>query len=387
MKLIDTFAAKEFWFVLLLLSGFFKQYFNILSLDGVDFTLVVSCFLLFMLIKDFITYPNVKFVNKISLVGVCSIIFFVFFAILSLSYTPSEQYASNKILSFLICIYVYLLPQFYIKYNADVFFKFFVNVSLLLSIVFVIIVYFFPSDPLFGPLRDNYLVVGYLCGLNVLLLFALEKKFNLSMLLFLIILLLTGARGPLIFTVLVGSLIWVNMFGLIKLLSPKVILYVVSLIAVIVGLANMSDFVHDMLFSSFNRLILLFGEDKGASANVRIHHIIESWQHIQAKPWLGYGFGSYGVVTKGLDIRSYPHNIFLEIWFEVGILGLITFILFCIYHLAFTYFKLGFPVVCILLYIILNSLKSSSYAEVKFLFSFMSVFILMGVNKNSIRLK
>ena len=30
----------------------------------------------------------------------------------------------------------------------------------------------------------------------------------------------------------------------------------------------------------------------------------------------GNGIGSYGILSQGIDARKYPHNIFLESWFE-----------------------------------------------------------------------
>ncbi|HIF9375642.1 TPA: O-antigen ligase family protein [Photobacterium damselae] len=41
----------------------------------------------------------------------------------------------------------------------------------------------------------------------------------------------------------------------------------------------------------------------------------------------GYGLGSFGVVVFGQDIVVYPHNIFLEIFFEFGIVGVCLFLL------------------------------------------------------------
>ncbi|CAH1528163.1 conserved membrane hypothetical protein [Vibrio rotiferianus] len=385
MKIINILAEKELWFVILLLSGFFKQFVNVFNLVSFDVTLVVSCLLLIVVFYEHLFFYNGKFTNSSSLIGILSLCLFTFFTIFSITYTPSEQYALKKFLSFLICIFIYLLPQLFIRFDVDIFIRRFVNISIILSIIFVLVFYFIPSNSPLGVMKENYLVVGYLCGLNILILFAFERKISTPLVFFIIVLMLTGARGPLIFTVATSALIWINMFGFLKLFAPKTLLFIFILMSIVLGLAYFFDFIYNMLLGSFNRLSLLFSSDIGDSANIRIHHILESWQHIKDKPLFGYGFGSYGLVTTGTDIRSYPHNIFLELWFEVGIFGLLSFLFFCVYHFRLSYLKLGFPAACILLYIILNSLKSSSFAEVKFLFSFMSIFILLGGTKNSIR--
>jgi hypothetical protein len=40
----------------------------------------------------------------------------------------------------------------------------------------------------------------------------------------------------------------------------------------------------------------------------------------------GSGLGSFGMALLGIDVFHYPHNILLEIWFEVGIFALVSFI-------------------------------------------------------------
>ena len=64
--------------------------------------------------------------------------------------------------------------------------------------------------------------------------------------------------------------------------------------------------------------------------DIRIVFIKESINYIKKKPILGYGTGSFGTIFKkeiksGHEylIDSTPHNTYLYVWFEVGILGLI----------------------------------------------------------------
>ena len=38
--------------------------------------------------------------------------------------------------------------------------------------------------------------------------------------------------------------------------------------------------------------------------------------------FIGFGIGSFGVMYDGIDQRQFPHNIFIEAWFELGLIGL-----------------------------------------------------------------
>ena len=65
--------------------------------------------------------------------------------------------------------------------------------------------------------------------------------------------------------------------------------------------------------------------------NIRTVFLKEGINYIMKKPILGYGTGSFGTifnreVHSGHDflVHTTPHNSYLYIWFEVGILGLIT---------------------------------------------------------------
>ena len=57
----------------------------------------------------------------------------------------------------------------------------------------------------------------------------------------------------------------------------------------------------------------------------RLEYIKRSIDFIVVNP-LGYGFGSFGILVKGEEIRAYPHNIIFEIFVELGFLGLIVFL-------------------------------------------------------------
>jgi len=78
---------------------------------------------------------------------------------------------------------------------------------------------------------------------------------------------------------------------------------------------------------------LVEGNTTRGSAATRIDFYRTTLAAIPDHPFLGQGVGSWSVFYYGRDGRAYPHNLFLEVAFEEGLLGLSTLLLFltCIY--------------------------------------------------------
>jgi O-antigen ligase len=77
-------------------------------------------------------------------------------------------------------------------------------------------------------------------------------------------------------------------------------------------------------FAGVERARLIFSEGKGASINDRADYVglvTKSWEE---RPVFGYGAGSFGTI-HGKKPEEYPHNIFLEILFDIGVAGLVLY--------------------------------------------------------------
>jgi O-antigen ligase len=122
---------------------------------------------------------------------------------------------------------------------------------------------------------------------------------------------------------------------------------------------------------------MLLDPQESASILERLTQVSYSFGRIfenAANFLFGLGIGSFGILYEGVDERNYPHNVILEIWFELGMIGIILFIL-----LLFLYFKkirnrLNF--VLIFLYLLLNSLKSYSLVDLRIMFGMLSVILI-----------
>src|SRR5690606_21953260 len=92
-----------------------------------------------------------------------------------------------------------------------------------------------------------------------------------------------------------------------------------AVIAVLLYLITFGTVLEDSPFaghdaSNLARLVLL----KGAV------------DHLGSAGWWGHGTGSFGPLLGLGDTRIYPHNIFLEVWVENGLIGVSLFAAFVI---------------------------------------------------------
>ena len=144
---------------------------------------------------------------------------------------------------------------------------------------------------------------------------------------------LVARRGPLI-SAIVGLI-----FGVLILLKTKItgrnttIILIISLILILVGISCF-DIIYTSLFSNevtpkTNQIItevekiipnierFSLNNAKNMSVNNRLKHYSDAWQLFKNNPLFGIGTGGFP--------EGYPHNIFLEIAAENGLLGLIIF--------------------------------------------------------------
>ena len=66
--------------------------------------------------------------------------------------------------------------------------------------------------------------------------------------------------------------------------------------------------------------------EEGFEGSTRFGGYAATWAMVDEAPIWGRGIGSWPVLNGRGDIRAYPHNIFLEVFFELGIIGLLIFV-------------------------------------------------------------
>lgn len=385
----------ETLFALYLLSGVIKQLGLLFQIVPPDITLILLVGILSYNIGHFSKHINRIKIEKI-LKQIILLFFIIFFLLLFSSlYSESENGKYFKIVLYLIVAYSFFIPFNKPEFNIKLFLRIFLFFSLVIGLLYV---YFFPKIYLhdYKSLENNiaslYLTVGYLCGLIVLLLLRFSKLFVsklniLFIFIFIFILLVSGARGPLLFMAI--SMIVFITVSKIKITRVHFI-YAFVLLGILLSF-NISigaDYL-SMLDRSNQRFSLLFAEDAGNSVNTRLNYISFSLDKISSEVsnfFFGMGVNSYGILSTGKDIFSHPHNIFLEIFFEIGLLGLIFFIaLFCLFF--YYIFKHERELLPVFIYLVLNAMKSSSYVQSRILFGMIGIlfFIIIQKQKNIIK--
>lgn len=88
---------------------------------------------------------------------------------------------------------------------------------------------------------------------------------------------------------------------------------------VIGGLANEVPSIVS-LFEAGKDVASLINRDTNFNAAIEL---------IEAKPWMGHGFGGFYIPALGVysgEFRLFPHNVILELWSEMGLLGMVVFL-------------------------------------------------------------
>jgi O-antigen ligase len=124
----------------------------------------------------------------------------------------------------------------------------------------------------------------------------------------------TGSRGP--FVALILSAILLGFFTIKYSFKTKLVLFVVF---GFIGLEFLSFFFSNIV----NRFSALSTD---YSSIIRIYAIYNGVIYFLQKPVFGWGTGSFSTLVS--EYIKYPHNIFIELAMEIGIVGVIIFILF-----------------------------------------------------------
>ena len=141
------------------------------------------------------------------------------------------------------------------------------------------------------------------------------------------------------------------------------------------------DKVNQNLERSFNRLGKLTNKNKGSSVNERLDMLSFSYSSINRNILFGTGIGSFSKEYNGKDKRGYPHNILIEIWFELGLIGLLLFSFFLFF--LFKDINVTF-LLWLVLFVFLNAFKSAELGDLRIMFFILStpiVYQLYNINE------
>ncbi|MFS0892100.1 O-antigen ligase family protein [Peribacillus frigoritolerans] len=398
MEKLKFLVSGELFFVLFLTSGAFKE-----SLEmGFDVApLFLGCTLLSILYRI-----NLDRIIKRKYVLPIFLFFLLLLVILlSLVYSDSLINSKVKIIKFiLLTMPAFLIPFFLIKNSAEALNKFYLFICGIAAVLSVIALYnyFIVSSAAFGFVgfnEGNYLGLGRITGMALIILITnfllgnISKGFKVISLISLIIIMTTlfiaGSRMPLIASIIIIAYLIITSIkinkGIIYLRKGTKLLFSLVLItSFFVAYLARKGFLDTIIY----RMSVLFSEDGGASANERVLRYGSALNQWLDNPLFGNGIGSFGINYNGIDMRAYPHNIFLEFLSELGILGFVIFITLIIIGLIHSYnaFKsnkelnnLNLTTVSVFVFLLINASISGDINDNRMLFTFISLLCILSI--------
>ena len=233
----------------------------------------------------------------------------------------------------------------------------------------------------------EYIGNGILLGLSIIILTVhpklLSKNRRVIILLFcFLFLIMIGARGPLIFTLLT-LMFWVvisriKFTGTIhRYISLKKIVIISLGLCIVLFSVIYFDNILLLAFKRYSELFLSIVKGTYSGGyNIRIEYLKFVWNHFDDTflfAFFGHGCGSFGYYFTGEDVVLYPHNIIMEIIFEFGLLGLTIFVLFLISSIK--KIRIDNLLTYTVFFIFLNALKSFNLSDIRIFFRFLSLVI------------
>lgn len=337
-------------------------------------------------------------INKDTIVLIGIWIAFYCWILISLFYTPSTQYAYTKIFKFL-TNFVFILVLLRGKINLQLFIRISIFISLVIMawyipLRFLYLTGYSPKEYWFTrEFMGMYLYLSMPLGLFIITILTsnitISKSNSISLFVLatsILGIILMGARGPLLILFIILLLYSLMQRKINTTINIKNLF--LSFFAILILIAIISPFkgqVIELFRVTFQRMLLLFkgfsssNNDFGDSVNTRLLLLYQAINIIFSSPsniLFGTGIGSFGLLTIGEDIKHYPHNFILEIWCELGLVGLSIFVLLMLLIFRkIKLFKAGLNIYP-LLYLLINFLKSSTLGDMRLFFVFMAIYFL-----------
>lgn len=395
MKRIIKFLFKgEVLFAGFLFSSVFKP---IIGFELVDLTAVFM--VLSMLVGLMRLYKDPK-MYKLSILPIVLYAALTLLMLISFLYTPGGVYAQEKVLKFMSISSWSFLGTFVLirdKKSLDEFLKGLIVYGSL-TCLYTFYDYITQSNSDLrrigvGEDNTNVLGLGRLAGTTALIIlvksFYVKSKTRKKILplvliaISIFILILTGSRMP--FIALAASVILLVLLSFnfnIKLKDIRIskrllgFLSLSPLIIIIFVYVYQKGFLNSML----HRLSALTQDGGGASVEARSGLASVALRMWKESPLFGNGVGSFPIYLTGIDSRMYPHNIFMEMLSETGVVGLfllVTLIIISVLPLVKTK-KVALNnsqiiVVLIGLFLLLNANSSGDLNDNRWLFTFLAL--------------
>lgn len=383
-KNIKNMLSGELFFTLFLFSGVFKE--------SLGFPIDISIVFLGLSIISIICKLGIrKYISKAILLPI--LILVIIYMVLLISYTgsPGQVYATDKIIRFTVTTIPAIVLSLFLFDNKQAILRFFLyiaSLSVILSLISIpSIIHRGSSLGFIGFNGGNYQGLALLNGVALIIqlfYFLIEAKSKRWKTISLIaafitafVLFASGSRMPILafivatIFVLFNSVyltkgkIWIRKGVKILLLLPVLVVFTLPFIL-------KSGFFETIIY----RFLVLFTEEGGGdSSSGRIDRYLSAYEMMKDSPLIGTGLGSFPLYFLEEDIVDYPHNLIVEVFAEIGVIGLI---------ICFLVFLIGF--IRVLKLYKKNTWFISTYAVVAIaIFIYYLVFSMVSGDLNSNR--
>lgn len=364
---------------LLMLSGMLKS-FIYAYIGQIDIVLIMSILVVGdMVISKF--HASKESINTILFLAL-----FTSYLFFSMGYSSSYEYLYDKFIGYALSLIFFIYPFFIKRFNPKIFIGVYSIILVPLTIFFIKMKSILWTETsvdteIFMELRSNYLTLAMHLGILIIALSYYRIKIVFQ-LLYLGLLFATSARGPFVFVLLVLIMINFSRLKTFFLNSSAIRKLFIIIFSMSFLLYLYWDTIYVYIDTAIQRFSSVGADDKSLNTRALLmefafYEPFESITHFL----FGSGFGSFGVDYLRSDIRAYPHNILLEIFYELGVIGVILFSAFLGLVLRRAYLDKNL-FYFILIYIVLNSLKSYSLADSWVLFGVLGCVMSNFNNKN-----
>ena len=380
----NSFKYQNFLLAFIWLSGMLKDY---LYIYVVEFDIVK--WILIIVSLDIVFHSlirKIKF-SRFSVFTILILLIFYILMVFSSTYSPSLDYKYEKVATFMVNIPFLIYPLFIAKMNFNTIIKVYSIVLIPLSLFYIYMssikwLVVNNSTEVFKEAGFDYLTLGIHLGILFILLNYFKKNVWMQLIIY-FLLIATAARGPIIFITLLFLMMNFKQLISFRKAYIKKMIWILGILTLLVQL--FFNQISPFFLRSIDRLVALNLEDSSVLPRIEMmkfafYQPFESFITFV----FGNGIGSFGVLYNQIDARAYPHNILLEIFFEMGIIGLGLFLLFVMYIFIKFLSQNNNVFYPLFFFILLNSFKSSSLTDTWILFSFVGGLSIYSFKKTSV---
>lgn len=394
MKFVKLIFSGEFMFALYLSSGTFKA---AVPIHFIDLTILFLLITMLIALKRIIFYQVRMF--RVSIIPIFCFGLIVILSAFSLNYSPSHIYAIDKLDRLAVITSWCFLGVFLLFRNKESIEKFLYGFIALAIVMAIDVIHRGSESGLVfqKSIASTYLTLAQVTSIGMLLLLSLfifkdtSRRVKIALLLIMglvaIPIIQSGARSPLIILSLVVFFLFLLMFRFREngiFISRKVLPLIFLVCALLMSVLFLIQQGHaDTLIY---RIETIFKENGGgASVSERTKRLSTAIEMIEESPFLGKGLGSFSIYYNGTDTADYPHNTYIEILAELGLIPFFSFLVINFSAIRSVYKDVkknglsdtNTPLILIFIFWFINSNISGSIIEDKYFFALLALLIIL----------